>query len=615
MGVIVLCADTESLQHPALIGLEDVCFEGLPWLLTFANAHKAREFVKKSDEVDEVWVVSSDDISPINLAAAIKHDNANQNVYLITFEPTGSLVSCMKAAGITATFTQKGFVARFALEKQQRSCRESLKGTPSDTTNTASENAESADIAHNGQITSSSRAFYPDTTAMYDQINPGAANQQNASVNAEKNKPQDCREDSAGTVAGSGECENADTNANTNTATNTDATATADTTTNTNATATADTVTNTDATVNADANMDATAHADAVANTNAYATENANITTNAVSTASDAGVSAHNAMPETQIPYADNVRERRQGGGFVLSVLSGSGGVGKSTVAALSAFCAQKHGYRCVLLDCDLQFGDLHYFMGVDSPVRVEDVFNDTSIIQTLESQEDVPALVASLQRMEDAETFSRMLPQVIEALSAQFDVVVVNTGANWAEHHAVILECSTCALFLVDQRASSVRACRRALDLCRRCGIASGSFAYAINHCSRGSLLTSVDVSCALQGVHVHELKDGGTLVEELLGTGMALELVGQRNDLCSSIDKMLGEILPQERLSRFESAADYQRESKRYTKRSSRKSRNLQSSRKRFRFNQGNKDVLNNIANNNMESEYVNASSVVDS
>jgi pilus assembly protein CpaE len=97
----------------------------------------------------------------------------------------------------------------------------------------------------------------------------------------------------------------------------------------------------------------------------------------------------------------------------------------------------------------------------------------------------------------------------------------------------------------MLDQRPSSVRACNHALDLCARCGIATTSFSYLLNFCSKKSLLSALDVSCALKGAKVYEIKDGGTEVGELMGAGMAHKLAKLNNPLCTSIEKLLEETL----------------------------------------------------------------------
>lgn len=139
-----------------------------------------------------------------------------------------------------------------------------------------------------------------------------------------------------------------------------------------------------------------------------------------------------------------------------------------------------------------------------------------------------------------------RAMRTASSVLPSKFDVVIANTGAAWAEQHAALLERSNAALFLVDQRASSIRACKHALELCARCGIATGPFKFAINRCAKGAPLTSIDVSCALRGVPVFELRDGGPDVEELLGAGSPAELLKARNEFCTSLEQLFVKVLP---------------------------------------------------------------------
>ncbi len=264
------------------------------------------------------------------------------------------------------------------------------------------------------------------------------------------------------------------------------------------------------------------------------------------------------ALREETAPYgADANQGAANGGGstdenlrdspaFLLSVVGGGGGVGKSAVSAVAAHILASRGLRVLLIDCDLQFGDLHHLMGLDEPATIDAVL-DGRLEDALASRERGRVqLLAAPRNMEQAEAVEPMLARVIEAARRVFDVVVANTGSGWGESHAVLLEQSSRVLFLVDQRSSSVRACRHAVDLCMRCGIATGSFVYAVNRCSRNALFTSIDVSCALQGAHVLELKDGGDEVEELLGTGSVAELAAGRNDLCASVEAALDELLP---------------------------------------------------------------------
>lgn len=230
--------------------------------------------------------------------------------------------------------------------------------------------------------------------------------------------------------------------------------------------------------------------------------------------------------------------------GFLLAVVSGSGGAGKSTVCALIARLAVRRGLRVALLDGDLQFGDLRELAAPCAQLDVEQVAASASVLD--EFAEDRLLLVAAPCNLEQAEAVAGSFDAVVARLTARYDLVVVNTGGSWGELHARLLEQAAASVLLIDQRASSVRACRHALDLCLRCGIATGSFVLAVNRCGRHAPFTSADVSSALRGAHVAELVDGGREVEELMGAGLAEQLIDGGNGLCASLGDLLDELLP---------------------------------------------------------------------
>lgn len=375
---VVLCADEESLQYPESLGLSGENLMAQRWLQIFSSAQEARLFIQANFSVEEVWVVSNSQISPINLAATIKRDRPEVKVCVVTGQETGSLRSRVSASGIDASLTYQSFVESYTQRKRQSFVRLSKA------------------------------------------------------------------EDSSRVVLERG----------------------------------------------------------------------------------DAGKSS----------------------AFFLPVVSGSGGAGKSSIAVLSAFLLQGLGYDTLLVDFDLQFGDASELLGVKNPLRIEEVIASPRKLVQLQPEGRIPALLAAPRRLEESESIARKAPWLLDQLMNRFDAVVCNTGAAWAEQHAVLLERSSKALFLVDQRPSSVRACRHAVDLCARCGIATTPFVFALNRCSKKASLTSIDVSCALHGAPVVELKDGGRDVDELLGAGLPSELLASKNDLCISLEQVLLNLLPSE-------------------------------------------------------------------
>lgn len=232
---------------------------------------------------------------------------------------------------------------------------------------------------------------------------------------------------------------------------------------------------------------------------------------------------------------------------FLFSVVSGSGGAGKSTVSVLLAILAQRKGYKTLLLDFDLQFGDAKYMLGVGEALTSEEVLRNPARICDLKPTLDKPALLAAPAHLEQAEYVIRHAGKLLDMLSDKFEVIVVNTGAFWNDEHAILLERSSRTLFLIDQRASSLRTCKHAIELCARCGIATTPFLFVANRVARGSLFTSIDISCALGGASAAEIAEGGPEVEELLGVGLPQDLINENNNLVVSLEKLLNEIIPQ--------------------------------------------------------------------
>ena len=126
----MLCADSETRRQPALLGLSGENLAAQDWLALFTSAEEARGFLRNDDAIDEVWVASSDDVDPINLAAAVKRDRRERGVYLLAFQGTGSLWSRANAAGIDATLSHQAFVQRYTQEKRRRGVRATTMTAP-----------------------------------------------------------------------------------------------------------------------------------------------------------------------------------------------------------------------------------------------------------------------------------------------------------------------------------------------------------------------------------------------------------------------------------------------------------------------------------------------------
>lgn len=491
---VALCVDGVACRNPQAIGLEGEVIDAQEWLAVFTEGANARSSLAHADAIEEVWVVSCDDVEPINLAATLKSDIPRLRVCLIAPEVCGSLFSRAHTAQIdevieATAFPKKYSAAKLRMRGGSDACslpdgmslgvsRDVPTGALGGISTIASQNI-SAGIS-GGAPAGVSAGF---STGVSGGVTAGAPSGIATGVSSGVSTGVSGGF-ATGVMPGGGEVPIACM---------------------TNGTPGA-----------------AVLDGPSVLSKPTVAER----------------VDAH--------PIAGYMPVSASNRAFILTVVSGSGGAGKSSVSALGSVIAQKMGLKTLLLDCDLQFGDVAGMVGEDKPLRIDDALAHSERIEVDLVRAGSLSVLAAPSRLEASEEIVRSLPGLLERLSKLFDVIVVNTGATWAEQHALLLERSSAVLFLVDQRVSSVKACQHALELCARCGIASSPFQFALNRCSKNAPLSSIDVSCALQGVSIYELKDGGRDVEDYLSSGSAGELLEMKNEFAKSLELVMERLLP---------------------------------------------------------------------
>ena len=453
---IALCADTECLEDPSVLGLTGEKLFDQSWIVPFADALIARKYLREH-AVSETWVVSSDSIDGINLAAALKKDNQDNDVRLFLPSPSGSKLSRCQNAGVIPICGKREFMHLYTARKLD-SVSELMP--------------TSANTVRIGTL---------------DPVRE--SKQRSANVTVKRIEREKTGPTGPLPLIEIEEAPLCDT----------------------------ERITNDDASIPQRKSFTSDKE------------EEPDKTTD--------------STPKERICVLDRPTASLDEGATVVTVVSGSGGTGKSSVSALVALLAQKRGIRTLVLDADFQFGDLKYLLGYKHALDTRDLLEHPEQIDTLLKVDTWPALLAAPAELEYSEIMEERIGELLAYLKPHFDLIVVNTGAYWSELQLKLLEASNNVFFLVDQRPSSVRACNHALDLCARCGIATTSFTYLLNFCSKRSLLSSLDVSCALKGAKVYEIKNGGGEVGELLGAGMAHKLSRINNGFCTSIEQLLAE------------------------------------------------------------------------
>jgi pilus assembly protein CpaE len=122
----------------------------------------------------------------------------------------------------------------------------------------------------------------------------------------------------------------------------------------------------------------------------------------------------------------------------VIVVYSPQGGAGKTTIATNVAASLMREGTRVLLMDCDLQFGDVGVFLNLQSPRNLVDLVNavddlDMDLVENvMVTHESGLKVLLGPARPEDAEEVqSAKVAQLVEKLRSAFDFIVIDLATK----------------------------------------------------------------------------------------------------------------------------------------------------------------------------------------
>ncbi|MFF1379568.1 CpaE family protein [Streptomyces sp. NPDC058308] len=160
------------------------------------------------------------------------------------------------------------------------------------------------------------------------------------------------------------------------------------------------------------------------------------------------------------------------GAGTVVAVSGAKGGVGTTVTAVQLALAANASGRTAALLDLDLQSGDVASYLDVQFRRSVADLAAISDITPRVlqdavyTHETGIGLLLAPAEGERGEEVTDRVARQIISALRARYDVVVVDCGAYVTSASATAVELADQALLLVTPDVVAVRAAKRMVRL-----------------------------------------------------------------------------------------------------------------------------------------------------
>lgn len=176
--------------------------------------------------------------------------------------------------------------------------------------------------------------------------------------------------------------------------------------------------------------------------------------------------------------------------GHVIVVYSPSGGAGCTTIATNLASGLMKKNIKVLLIDADLQFGDVGVFLKLQSETTLVDVVAkvddlDTDFFDTLvTTHESGLRVLLGPQRPEFAEeiTDPTAIARVIDKITSNYDFIVVDTSRRLDEGLLSLTDLATKIVLVSTPTLAHVKNARFVLDLFEKLGYPSEKTVFVLN-------------------------------------------------------------------------------------------------------------------------------------
>ncbi len=229
------------------------------------------------------------------------------------------------------------------------------------------------------------------------------------------------------------------------------------------------------------------------------------------------------------------VRTRR-----TVAVHSPKGGVGTSTVAVnIAMAAAQRKPDRVVIVDLDLQFGQVATYLNIEPRQTLADVVRDDSamrepeLLRTYATRHDggLHVLAApigpELAELIDASHVDRILTTLLES----YDQVVIDTGSWLDERTMTAFEHAENVMFVVNPEISGLKAVNALIEYLNEAGTVAAKSMFVLNNLFAREIVRARDVEQALGTRIAMELPYDAFLYLKSVNAGIPLILGAPRS------------------------------------------------------------------------------------
>jgi pilus assembly protein CpaE len=210
------------------------------------------------------------------------------------------------------------------------------------------------------------------------------------------------------------------------------------------------------------------------------------------------GAQAYGGSSGTNISTGGMPLTRISDGKIVL-VYSPKGGTGCTTIAVNLALALHNEDTRVVLVDCNLQFGDVAVFVNeqgkntiLDIAPRVDELEPDVIEEILIKHEPSGLRILAAPQRPEMAERVSaEQLAKVLQYLRRMFAYVVIDTSPILTDIILSAIDASDVIVLVATQEIPAIKNCRLFLDLLQTMGVDKQRILFVMNRFDKRIAIT----------------------------------------------------------------------------------------------------------------------------
>jgi pilus assembly protein CpaE len=231
----------------------------------------------------------------------------------------------------------------------------------------------------------------------------------------------------------------------------------------------------------------------------------------------------------------------------VITIFGTKGGVGKTTLAVnVAAQIAKKTRKKVVLVDLDLQFGDVSVFLNVSPKKSIAELvqergqFNIDLVESYLIPHISGVKILPAPMRPEYSELVTPAnILEILTILRQNYDYVLIDTPPFFLETNLSALDMSNQVLLIMTMDLPTVKNMKLSLELLDSLHH-KGKTKLILNRASEDLGISSADVENALDFLITHQIPSDGKLVVTSVNKGIPFVLSNTNAKVSKAVDQL---------------------------------------------------------------------------